>query len=347
MRALKIIGGVLLVALLLATAAAAYWLLLDGRAPAKRPDLLALPGDFGPPPRGYPTENAIIAAYLTGFLDILDPGAPIAVPDGVRERIGIEYGRVGDRPLLLDLYEPVQASEVPRPGIIFIHGGGWRGGDRSDYKYYTVRFADRGFVAATIGYRFQQEAAFPAAVEDAKCAVRWMRANAEELGVDPNRIAVIGGSAGGYLAMMTGYTGHIAEWEGTGGHEGYSSRADVVINLYGPTDFTQPSVWHRSEVRNFLKVEWDEDPELWTAASPITHVTADIPPTLTFHGTLDSIVDIEQADLLIERMQEVGAVHWYDRIDGYPHTMDVAPAINERVQAITFAFLDEFMPARP
>lgn len=346
-RALKFVAAAIALLLIVATAGAGYWLLIDGRAPAKRPDLIALPGEFGPPPRGYPTENAIIAAYLTGFLDILDASAPVEVPEGVRERLGVEYGRVGERALLLDLYEPAEPSGSLRPGIIFIHGGGWRGGDRADYKYYTVRFAERGFVAATITYRLVQEALFPAAVEDAKCAVRWMRAHAEELGVDPDRITVIGGSAGGYLAMMTGYTAHIPEWEGQGGHHDYSSRADAVVNLYGPTDFTVPEAWPRTQVRHFLGTEWDDDPELWTRASPLTHITADIPPTLVFHGTLDSIVEIDQADRLVERMREVGARHWYDRIDGYPHTMDLAPAINERVQAITHAFLEEFLPAGP
>jgi acetyl esterase/lipase len=344
MRMLKFFGVALAAVLLIAAGFAAYWLLLDGRAPAKRPDLITLPDGFDAPPRGYPTQNAVIAAFVLGRLDILDIDAPVALPDGVRERLDVEYGRVGDRELLLDLYEPVHPAETPRPGIIFIHGGAWRGGNRSDYKYYTVRFADQGFVAATISYRFQQEAPFPAAVEDAKCAVRWMRANAEELGVDPDRIAVIGGSAGGYLALMTGYTAHLPELEGGGGHGEYSSRADAVINLYGPTDFTLPNVWHRNEVRNFLKAEWADDPDLWTLASPITHVTADIPPTLVIHGTIDTIVEVNQADRLVERMQEVGATHWYDRIDGYPHTMDVAPQINERVQALVHAFLDEHMP---
>jgi len=109
---------------------------------------------------------------------------------------------------------------------------GWAKGDRKDYKYYTVRYAKRGYVVATISYRFVKEAIFPAYVQDAKCAVRWMRANADKYPIDPKRIVAIGGSAGGHLAMMLGYSAGVPELEGNGGHAKFSSAVQVVVNLY-------------------------------------------------------------------------------------------------------------------
>jgi acetyl esterase/lipase len=342
-RILRILGISIAVLMLITVSGVTYLLLLKDRAPAQRPDLVRVPADLGPPPKGYPTQYAAVAAYFLGIAKGYSLSDEIETPPTVRETMDVEYGRVGDHALLLDLYEPVEESDELRPGIIFIHGGSWRGGFRGMLKMYTVDFAERGYVAATISYRFQQVAPFPAAVEDAKCAVRWMRANAEELGVDPDRIAVAGGSAGAHLAMMVGYTADDPTLEGNGGHEEYSSEVAAVINIYGPTNFLDPKAWHRHEIRDFLRAEWDDQPELWQLASPITHVRPDSPPTLIVHGTTDMLVEVSQADDLAERMQEVGAEYWYDRIDGYPHAMDIVFAVNERVREVSQAFLDEYM----
>lgn len=347
MRILKICGLAMAVIMLLGSTGLTYLLVFKDRAPAKRPDLVRLPDDIGPPPRGYPNQYAAVAAYFLGIAEGYSLDDEIETPPTVRETVDVEYCQAGDRALTLDLYEPVEPSDELRPGIVFIHGGSWRGGFRGMLKMYTVAFAERGYVTATISYRFQQEAPFPAAVEDAKCAVRWMKANAEDLGVDPDRIAVFGGSAGAHLAMMVAYTSDLDELEGAGCHQEYSSEVAAVINVYGPTNFLDPKAWDRHEIRDFLRSEWNDDPELWQFASPITHVRADSPPTLTFHGTTDMLVEVSQADDLVERLQEVGAHYWYDRIDGYPHAMDIVFAVNERIQAVTAAFLDEYMPPQP
>jgi len=345
MRILKIFGLFMAVVLLMGATGLTYVLVFLHRAPDPRPDLVRLPEDIGPAPRGYPNQYSAFAAYFLGFAEGYSLDDELETPPAVRETEDVVYGRVGDRALTLDLYEPVEPSDELRPAIIFIHGGSWRGGFRGMLKMYTLAFAERGYVTATISYRFQQEAPFPAALEDAKCAVRWMRANAGDLGVDPDRIAVFGGSAGAHLAMMVGYTADMPEWEGTGGHEEYSSEVAAVINVYGPTNFLDPKAWDRREIRDFLRVGWTDNPELWQLASPITHVRADSPPTLVIHGTTDMLVEVSQADDLVERLQEVGAEYWYDRIDGFPHAMDILFAVNERVQTVTAAFLDEYMNA--
>ena len=341
---LTLITLAVIIALALVTAGsvAAYFLLITGRAPAKRPDLVRLPDNMPAPPRGYPTRNAALVSLLTGRLEIIDIQAEIPIPPGVTEKCDIEYGRVGDRPLQLDLYSPAAAAG-PVPGLIFIHGGGWQMGNRSDYKYYTVRFADHGYVAATVSYRFSQEAEFPAAVEDVKCAVRWMRANADEIGVDPDRIAVIGGSAGGYLALMAGYAPDVPELEGTGGHEGVSSAVRVVVDLYGPPDLTVPIDRDNPIVTDFMGATYEELRDHYALASPLHHLDPSDPPTLIMHGTIDQILPVTHSDALAEKLLELGLPYWYDRVDGWPHTMDLAPAVNERTLYLMDAFFERYL----
>lgn len=339
--------GLSLVLASLALAGLSAWagwhFLLDGKAPAGRPDLVVLPEGAPPPPRGYPTENALRIVYALGQLDLVDRNGP-EVPPTIEERKDIEYGRVGDKPLLLDLYSPKELK-TPVPGLIFIHGGGWKSGKRADYRVYTIDFARKGYVVATISYRLVPEAVFPAAVEDAKCAVRWMRASAAELRVDPDRIAVIGGSAGGYLALMVGYTAGQSRLEGAGGHAEVSSAVQAVVDLYGPTDFDTPLGRASDLVRNFLGKSYADDPELYRFASPIDHLDAEDPPTFVLHGTIDSLVPVEQSDLLVEKLKSLAVPYWYDRLDGWPHTMDLARTVNQRCQLLVSQFLETHLKA--
>lgn len=338
---LRSIVGLFLVALL----AGAYWLFIYTGPPAKRPDLVHVPEGLGPPPKGFVSEGMLYAAFALQemgwyHLDTLKDDTPIAIPPGVKEEQNIVYGTGGGTPLELDLYSPENLS-APVPGMIFIHGGGWRSGKRQDYKFYTTRFAKHGYVVATVTYRLKEAGYFPNCVEDVKCAVRWMRANAAKLNVDPNRIAVIGGSAGGHLSMMVGYCSDVAEFEGSGGNEGVSSAVQAVIDIYGPADFTMPENRNHPLLTNFLQGTFEEIPEKFIKASPITYLDPSDPPTLIIHGTIDSLVPVEQSDRLAEKFQAMGKEYWYDRLDGWPHAMDVANPVNQRVEKVTLAFLEE------
>ena len=334
-----------LVALLLAFfAIGGWWYFLDGRAPAVRDDLVRMPPDFGPPPHGYPTENALMLAFFTGSLDLIDREAPVPVPEGVVEELDIEYGREGDVSLKLDLYRPATV-ERPLPALLFIHGGGWTGGDKGDYKLYAATMPLKGYVVATMAYRFAGEFGFPACVSDTKCAVRWLRANAARLQIDPDKIAIAGGSAGGYLAMMAGYSSDVAEFEGSGGNPDVSSRPDAVINLYGPTDLTTEFARTHPTVTNFLKVSYDVNPGLYLHASPLHHVDPGDPPTFIIQGSLDTLVTPDQADGLAEKFQALGMDYWYDCYPGWPHTMDVARPVNARVPETIHAFLQHVFDA--
>lgn len=295
-----------------------------------------------PPAPGYESRRDIMVAFLTGRLKMLTPDVP--VPSDVQFTADIEYGDPGQRPLLLDLYSPVGLKK-PVPGLIFIHGGGWSGGDKKVYRLHAIRFAQRGYVVASIAYRFSGEATFPAAVQDAKCAVRWMRACGKPYNIDPKNIAVLGGSAGGHLAMMVGYSSDVPELEGNGGHQHVSSKPQAVVNLYGPSDLTVPFAQHSDVVHRFLGgKKYEDDPELYRKASPIHYLTRDDPPTLILHGTLDEVVPIAQSDALAAMLKVLEIPHTYDRLEGWPHTMDVAEPVFNRCAFFIDQFLAQHMP---
>ncbi len=305
-------------------------------------DLAALPA--APPlPEGISEPADLLAAAAQGALTMIHLDDPIAVPEDIEEIKDIEYGNVGGRSLQLDLYRP-RERKAPLPGLIFIHGGGWSGGARSDYKYYAVRFPQLGYVVATISYRLVGEATFPAAVQDAKCAVRWMRAHAEEYGIDPEAIAAIGGSAGGHLSMMLGYSADVPELEGTGGHAEYSSAVQAVVNLYGPVDLCAPE--HRDNptlLAFFGGKNQEEAPEAYRLASPLTHLKPGLPPTLIIHGDADDIVPIAQGDLLAERLGALKVPYEYLRLTGYPHTLDILVEVNLQCRWHMYRFLDKYL----
>lgn len=293
-------------------------------------------GDGETPPRGFSSSNELLAALLVRGVRLIDMDPPL--PDSVELREKIEYGKVGARSLLLDLYQPQKRVEKA-PGLIFIHGGGWKSGHRKDYRVYTTWFAQQGYVAATISYRLSKESLFPAAVEDAKCAVRWMRANAKSIGVDPDKIVVIGGSAGGHLAMMVGYSAEDSTLEGTGGYAEHSSQVAAVVDIYGPFDLETPEGKAAGVVKDFLgQQNYEDAPELWKRASPATYLNVGDPPTLIIHGSMDEIVPISQAELLATRLRELKISSRYLRLEGWPHTMDAAVPVNHycRIQILKF-----------
>jgi acetyl esterase/lipase len=298
-----------------------------------------------PPAPGFATREAVMAAISSGKVKPINP--LIMASDDIEITRNIEYGKGGKVPLFLDLYRS-KKNDQPVPGVIFIHGGAWAKGSKEVYHYYCVKYAERGYAVATIKYRLSDVAPFPAAVQDAKCAVRWMRANAGRYKIDPDHIAVAGGSAGGHLAMMVGYTSDVAELEGDGGHAGVSSRVQAVVNLYGPTDLTTDFARQAGSVKKFLGGQsYEQAPKQYALASPITHLTKDDPPTLILHGTIDQIVPISQADLLEKKLEELQVPYVYDRLKGWPHTMDAAEPVNLRCRWFMDAFFEEHLRGKP
>lgn len=302
-------------------------------------------GEMPPePPLGFASSDEAFAAVAAGKIERanpeLDPDIKVTVTSDV------EYGNAGNRPLLLDVYKP-DAAEGSLPAIVFVHGGSWRGGKKEDYRPYAMYFAQRGYFIASIQYRLSGEAPYPAAVHDVKAAVRFVRDEADRLGVDANRIAVAGGSAGGHLAMMVGYSSDVESLRGRSGHEDASSSVRCVVNLYGPTDMTTPYAQRVSKtnaaVSAFFEGTYPEQSDRYAEGSPITYVTPDDPPTLILHGTVDALVPINQADVLADKLEEVGVPYIYDRLPGWPHSMDTAKVVNERCLWYMERFLDRYL----
>lgn len=295
-----------------------------------------------PVPQGYSDEQAVMAAILLGKVKLID-AKNVALPDNVEEILDVEYGTGGESKLKLDLYLP-KGRKKATPAIIFIHGGAWKSGKSSDMKFYCVKFAEKGYVTATVTYRLMDEAPFPAAVHDVKCAVRWLRANAGKYQVDPERIVASGNSAGGHLSMMIGYSDD-PSLEGTGGNNNLSSSVCAVVNFYGPTDLTTDFAKKQELVERFVGGKtFEEAPDAFKLASPLFHLTRDDPPTLIFHGTIDSTVPIAQADMLAEKLKELGIDYVYERYDGWPHAMDLAEAVNQRCVYQMEQFFKKYIP---
>ncbi len=216
---------------------------------------------------------------------------------------------MGDNiPLLLDIYlpnEPLLAS--PMPAIIGVHGGGWSQGDKSGSGVeWLARF---GFVAVSIDYRLSGTAKFPAAVQDANCAVRWLRANAGNYGVDPDHIGIWGSSSGGHLAMMVGTADGIGELEGSGGWDEYSSRVQAVVAVAAIGTLTDTEITKTlvPAIHKFLGTTIESNPELFRQASPTTYVSADDPPLLLINDELDPHVPIGHAEAMYSLYTAVGA----------------------------------------
>ncbi len=298
--------------------------------------------EIPPIPKGYSSEMAVKTAILLGQIKLID-AQNVAIPDNVEEILDIEYGTGGERKLQLDLYLP-KGRKKATPAIIFIHGGAWKGGKRSDMKFYCVKFAEMGYVTATVTYRLSGEATFPAAVQDVKCAVRWLRANAAKNLIDPKRIVVSGNSAGGHLSMMIGYSNE-PSLEGTGGNNDVSSRVCALVNFYGPADLTTDFALKQGVLKDFMGGKsFDELPDAYRLASPLFHLTQDDPPTLIFHGTIDSTVPIAQADRLADKLKELKIDYVYEKYEGWPHTMDLAEAVNKRCVYQMEKFFKRYIP---
>jgi len=257
-------------------------------------------------------------------------------PKGIIYEENVEYGIGGEQKLHLDIARPAQ-GDGPFPGIIAIHGGGWRGGNRSVNRPWIQDCARQGYVAITVEYRFAPKDIFPAQVEDVKCAVRWMRAHAEEFKLDKDHIGAIGMSAGGHLSLMLGVLGDQQGWEGTGGNPKESSKVQAVVNYFGPTDMTQPyPPVVQGILKDFLGGTLDEKKADYIRSSPISHLNAGDAPILTFHGTVDGIVPFDQAKILDAACKQANVPHRLETMEGANHGWGGADLIRTLTQSREF-----------
>jgi len=241
----------------------------------------------------------------------------------------------------LDLAVKQDRSGGPRPAIVVIHGGGWLEGDKSSFASREhgvpgniVDFAALGFVAATINYRLSGEATFPAALEDCKCAVRWLRAHAREYNVDPNRIGAYGNSAGGHLALLLGMVGERTDRTGDGPFQDQSSRVQAVVSDSGPIDLIYQ--YQHDHVREAVGRLMGGAPDgarvaPYKQASPSNWIAADIPPLLLIYGVADDQVPVEITDQFVVALDRAGHkdVSYYRlaRVGHCPHSLVRIPGL--------------------
>jgi acetyl esterase/lipase len=247
--------------------------------------------------------------------------------DAIDARRDLPYAGTDNPRQTLDLFLPKKrADEKPLPVIVFIHGGGWQKGDKSGGFRSVARFVESGrYAGVSVGYRLSGEATWPAQVHDCKAAIRWIRANAKEHNLDPDRIGVWGTSAGGHLVSLLGTSGDVKELEGDlGAHTGTSSRVSCVVNFFGPENFMTmlPPAAHANAVGAIGALfggSLKEKAAEAKAASPVTHITADDPPIFTAHGTKDPLVPFAQAQELDAALKQAGVPHLLMEMTGAGH----------------------------
>ena len=259
---------------------------------------------------------------------------PRQLPVGATVHRDLAYVPGGHERQKLDLYLPKAGTNLPL--IINIHGGAFRAGSKD--TGVPLDYLSRGYAVASINYRLSQHAVFPAQIEDCKAAVRWLRAQAPQYGLDPNRFAAWGQSAGGHLAAMLGTTGDARHFD-VGGHLDVSSRVQAVVDYFGPTDFLQMDP-HRppngmlhdpadSPESQLVGGPIQENKDKAARANPITYVTRNAPPFLICHGDADPLVPHHQSVLLEAALKQAGVPVTFYTVQGAGHGGFTDPKVPE------------------
>ncbi len=308
-----------------------------------------------------------------GFLDLAEIEAVLAqkepvrlrpwIPGNVEALWDVPYADSAESRQRLDLFLP-KRREGKLPVIVAIHGGGWIGGDKRAVVGRIIPFVASGkYAAASVGYRLSSQAVWPAQIHDCKAAIRWIRGNAEKYNLDPDRIGVIGWSAGGHLAAMLGTTGDIPDLDGQlGQFSGQPANVHCVVDFFGPTDLrviveevgNEPSR-PGAMVERLLGGPPSERQELARSASPILFVSRDDPPFLIVHGTEDPLVPYRQSVRFRDRLGEVGVTVALVTVKGGGHGNFRNPKVEELVDQFfathllgeKYSFADVILPNSP
>ena len=268
----------------------------------------------------------------------------MAVPEygRVTTEEGVVFGTGGGRDLKVDIYTP-PGNPISAPGVLLIHGGSWRSGDRSQLRGYGILLGRLGYVCVACEYRLSGEAAWPAQIHDAKAALRWMRANATRLGVDPGRIAVSGNSAGAHIALVLGGTPNLPEFEGTGGNPGVDTSVRAVISFYGPSDFGSDPEMAQGAVAELMGPGVTAD--ALRGASPVSYTKPGYPPTLLIHGNGDETVDPEASLRVYWELAKAKVPVELHMYEGLPHAFDSSPIYGRQSADIMANFLARHLGA--
>jgi acetyl esterase/lipase len=251
----------------------------------------------------------------------LSAAARAADGPAIHDEAGLGFGKGGDADLTLDLAMPADGNG-PFPAVVCIHGGGWVEGDRKQMAQTIHALARRGYVAVSPDYRLAPHDRFPAAIEDCKAAVRWLRANARQYKIDPDHVGAVGFAAGGHLACLLGLTDKDDGLDGDGGNADQSSRVQAVVSFFGPTDLAAKDWNLNVTAKNLIPLlggTADDKPEAYRKASPLTYASKNAAPLLIFHGSDDKVVPLEQSRALAKKINEAGGFAHLVVLDGEGH----------------------------
>lgn len=267
----------------------------------------------------------------------------MADPRRVEIREGVVFDERDGRALLCDVYEPPDAMRNGA-GVLLLHGGSWQNGDRGQLRGYGILLGREGYVCVASEYRLLPDHGWPAQLHDAKAAVRWMRANAGDLGIDPERIVAEGNSAGGHLALLVAGTAGMEEVAGPT-YPGVPDHVAAVIAVYAPTVLTIPKKTVTTEGGSRMMASFGEGDEgLRNAqlASPITHAGPAFPPTLLIHGTADLVVPHRSSVIMYDALVAHNVPVDLHLIAGQPHAFDAQPSLGRLCAAEMLVFLERY-----
>lgn len=281
-------------------------------APVVRAALIArhLPDElaarFGPPPSAHQTAGSPL-----DVLTLFTTPPALAIQHDT-----IVYASSGGKNLAMDVFRDL-STPTPRPALVVVHGGSWQGGTRTEFRSMNEHLATRGWLVASIDYRLAPRWPFPAALDDVRAAMAFLRTHASELDADPSHVALLGRSAGTQLALLAAYTRPDPSVLG-------------VVGLYGPADlryaFEHPNhPWildSRATLRAYLGGSPNDLPRVYESASPIAHITGSTPPTLLIHGGRDQLVKEAQSARLDARLARAGRPHYFLRLGWGTHACD-------------------------
>ncbi|MBA3952807.1 MAG: alpha/beta hydrolase [Rubrobacter sp.] len=242
----------------------------------------------------------------------------------------VTYARPGGEELEADVWRPPgggPAGEADaakgRPAVIVVHGGGWRSGERGDFPRWNAWLASKGYVVFDIDYRLSPPPSWRDAPADVRCAVGWVKENAARYGVDPERVALMGRSAGGHLALLTAYTQGSAPTPGCDARNLQDTGVAAAVAFYPPTDLARlSSLGYLGGMDRFIGGTQDAIPERYRLLSPVLRVDPRAPPTFLAHGGDDQIVPPGQSELLADRLREAGVPHRLVELPWANHTFD-------------------------
>lgn len=262
---------------------------------------------------------------------------PVAIPKEYTAQIDVVYTKVMDWEGRADLYLSLNAVK-PTPIIINIHGGGWKSGVKETQGGFSPYFK-AGFAVANMEYRLSGQASAPAAIEDTRCMLMYIINNAKQLNIDPNKIVIMGGSAGGHLALMGGLLGNDRRFD-TNCLGTENIKVAAIIDKYGIMD-----VWdwtygpeHKSSSPKLWLGDKSNDNEFIKSVSPISYVTKNSPPIFIIHGNVDPIVPYQQSVDLYKKLQELGVKSEFITVQGGGHGK-FDKEKNEEINTSIFQFL--------